>query len=118
MDLLIKHINTFLKRLSESTTSCIVMMTQGNLIAITLGHWEKALQVGVIASIATVALIIYGNQNLSDNKFAMAGAIGFFTAVADMMTHPTHFGGPSTEAIVTGVGAGLLCLTMSKVWSK
>ena len=50
--------------------------------------------------------------------FAMAGAIGFFTAVADMMTHPTHFGGPSTEAIVTGVGAGLLCLTMSKVWSK
>jgi len=94
------------------------MMTQGNLIAITLGHWEKALQVGVIASIATVALIIYGNQNLSDNKFAMAGAIGFFTAVADMMTHPTHFGGPSTEAIVTGIGAGLLCLTMSKVWSK
>ena len=112
------HINTFIKRLSESTTSCIVMMTQGNLIAITLGHWEKALQVGVIASIATVALIIYGNKNLSDNKFAMAGAIGFFTAVADMMTHPTHFGGPSTEAIVTGVGAGLLCLTMSKVWSK
>ncbi len=112
------HLNTFIKRLSESTTSCIVMMTQGNLIAITLGHWEKALQVGVIASIATVALIIYGNKNLSDNKFAMAGAIGFFTAVADMMTHPTHFGGPSTEAIVTGVGAGLLCLTMSKVWSK
>ena len=112
------HLNTFIKRLSESTTSCIVMMTQGNLIAITLGHWEKALQVGVIASIATVALIIYGNKSLSDNKFAMAGAIGFFTAVADMMTHPTHFGGPSTEAIVTGVGAGLLCLTMSKVWSK
>ncbi len=111
-------LNIFLKRLSESTTSCMVMMTQGNLLAITLGHWGKALQVGVIASIATVALIIYGNKSLSDNKFAMAGAIGFFTAVADMMTHPTHFGGPSTEAIVTGIGAGLLCLTMSKVWSK
>ena len=113
-----KHLNIFLKRLSESTTSCIVMMTQGNLTAITLGHWAKALQVGVIASIATVALVIYGNKNLSDNKFAMAGAIGFFTAVADMMTHPTHFGGPSTEAIVTGIGAGLLCLAMSKIWSK
>jgi hypothetical protein len=35
-----------------------------------------------------------------------------------MMTHPTHFGGPSTEAIVTGIGAGLLCLVMSKIWSK
>jgi len=113
-----KHLNIFLKRLSESTTSCMVLMTQGNLTAITLGHWAKALQVGVIASIATVALVIYGNKNLSDNKFAMAGAIGFFTAVADMMTHPTHFGGPSTEAIVTGIGAGLLCLAMSKIWSK
>ena len=112
------HVNTFIKRLSESTTSCMVMMTQGNLLAITMYHWQKALQVGVIASIATVALVIYGNKSLSDNKFAMAGAIGFFTAVADMMTHPTHFGGPSTEAIVTGIGAGLLCLTMFKVWSK
>lgn len=108
----------FLKRVSESTTSCMVMMTQGNLTAITLGHWGKALQVGIIAATATLAVVIYGNSEWKDNKFAMAGIIGFFTAVADMLTHPTHFGGPSTEAIVTGIGAGLLCLTMSKVWSK
>jgi hypothetical protein len=113
-----KHLNIFLKRLSESTTSCMVMMTQGNLLAITVYHWQKALQVGLIASVATLAVVIYGNKDWADNKFAMAGIIGFFTAVADMMTHPTHFGGPSTEAIVTGIGAGLLCLTMCKVWSK
>lgn len=113
-----KYVNIFIKRLSESTTSCIVMMTQGNLLAITLGHWGKALQVGVIAAVATLAVVIYGNKDWADNKFAMAGIIGFFTAVADMLTHPTHFGGPSTEAIVTGIGAGLLCLAMSKVWSK
>jgi len=94
------------------------MMTQGNLLAITLGHWSKALQVGVIASVATLAVVIYGNKDWSDNKFAMAGIIGFFTAVADTMTHPTHFGGASTEAICTGIGAGLLCLAMSNVWSK
>jgi len=113
-----KHLNIFLKRLSESTTSCMVMMTQGNLLAITVYHWQKALQVGLIASVATLAVVIYGNKDWADNKFAMAGVIGFFTAVADMMTHPTHFGGPSTEAIVTGIGAGLLCLVMSKIWSK
>jgi hypothetical protein len=96
----------------------MVMMTQGNLLAITVYHWQKALQVGLIASVATLAVVIYGNKDWSDNKFAMAGVIGFFTAVADMMTHPTHFGGPSTEAIVTGIGAGLLCLVMSKIWSK
>ena len=113
-----KHLNIFLKRLSESTTSGMVMMTQGNLLAITVYHWQKALQVGLIASVATLAVVIYGNKDWADNKFAMAGIIGFFTAVADMMTHPTHFGGPSTEAIVTGIGAGLLCLVMSKIWSK
>ena len=96
----------------------MVMMTQGNLLAITLGHWSKALQVGVIASVATLAVVIYGNKDWSDNKFAMAGIIGFFTAVADTMTHPTHFGGASTEAICTGIGAGLLCLAMSNVWNK
>ena len=112
------YYNAFLKRLSESATSCMVMMTQGNLLAMTLGHWGKALQVGVISSIATIMIIIYGNKEWKDNKFAMAGAIGFFTAVADMMTHPTHFGGASTEAIVTGIGAGLLCLIMTNVWSK
>ena len=96
----------------------MVMMTQGNLLAITLGHWSKALQVGVIASVATLAVVIYGNKDWSDNKFAMAGIIGFFTAVADTITHPTHFGGASTEAICTGIGAGLLCLAMSNVWNK
>jgi hypothetical protein len=112
------NLSILLKRLSESTTSCLVMMTQGNLLAITLGHWSKALQVGLIASVATLAVVIYGNKDWSDNKFAMAGVIGFFTAVADLFTHPTHFGGASTEAICTGIGAGLLCLAMSNVWSK
>ena len=94
----------------------MVLMTQGNLLAVTLGHWGNALQVGVIASVATLAVVIYGNKDWSNNKFAMAGIIGFFTAVADMLTHPTHFGGPSTEAIVTGIGAGLLCLAMSNIY--
>ena len=112
------NISILLKRLSESTTSCMVMMTQGNLLAMTLGHWGKALQVGLIASVATVIVVIYGNKDWSNNKFAMAGAIGFFTAIADMMSHHSGFGGASTEAIVTGIGAGLLCLAMSKYGVK
>jgi len=46
----------------------------------------------------------------------MAGTIGFFTTVADFLLHPSGFGGPSVEACVTGIGAGLLCLAMSSVW--
>lgn len=105
----------FLKRLLESTTSCMLMMTQGNVLAISLSHWEKALQVGLIASLATILLIKLHKEDLTHNQYVMAGIIGIFTAVADLITHPTHFGGVTTEAIVTGIGAGLLCICLSHI---
>ena len=108
----------FAKRLLESTTSCLVMMTQGNVLAITLGHWGKALQVGIIASLATVFLLKIHKEDLTNNKFVMAGLIGIFTAIADLITHPSHYDGVTTEAMMTGVGAGLLCICMSHLRSK
>ena len=113
-----KFFAIFSKRLSESTVSCIISMTQGSVIALTLAHWGKALQVGLVASIATVLFIVIDKEHITKNKFAMAGTIGFFTAIADFITHPSHYGGPTTEALVTGIGAGLLCLAMSNVWEK
>ena len=110
-------LNVFTKRLGESAASCALMMTQGNVAALSLPHWVVAFQTGMIAAIATVAVIIYGNKAWTENKYAMAGIIGFFTAVADMFVHPSGFGGPTSEAIVTGIGAGLLCLVMSNVWT-
>ena len=111
-----KHLNVFAKRLTESSIACVTTMVQGNILAITLGHWSKALQVGVVASIATVLFIMIDKEHVKKNKFVMAGTIGFFTAIVDFALHPSHFGGPSTEAIVTGIGAGLLCLAMSNIY--
>ena len=111
-----KFFAIFSKRLSEATIACMVAMTQGNLIIMTLGHWSKALQVGTVAALATILFIIIDKEHITQSKFAMAGTIGFFTAVADFILHPSGFGGPSTEACVTGIGAGLLCLAMSGVW--
>jgi hypothetical protein len=104
------------KRLGESASSCALIMTQGDVSGLSLAHWSVALQTGLIATLATLAVVIYGKSEWLENKYAMAGAIGFFTAVADMFVHPSGFGGASTEAIVTGIGAGILCLLMSKVY--
>lgn len=105
----------FAKRLLESTTSCLIMMAQGNVMGITLGHWGKALQVGLIASLATIFLIKIHKEDLTHNQYVMAGIIGIFTAMADLIAHPSGFGGVTTEAIVTGIGAGLLCLCLSHI---
>jgi len=103
------------RRIVEATSSCLIMMTQGNVLAITIGHWLTALKTGFLTGIMAVAVAIFGNQKMQDNKFVVAGITGFLTAIADLVIHPSHFGGANTEAIVTGIGAGLLCLALSQI---
>jgi hypothetical protein len=108
----------FIRRLSEATPSCLMMMVQGNVLALTLTHWGKALQTGALTGALAVLVSFSGRKELQENKFVIAGLTGFLTAIADFLTHPTHFGGPSTEAITTGVGAGFLCLALSQIGKK
>ena len=103
------------RRIVEAGSSCLLMMTKGNVLAITLGHWITALKTGFLTGIMAVAVAVFGNQKMQDNKFVVAGITGFLSAIADLCVHPSHFGGPNTEAIVTGIGAGLLCLALSKI---
>jgi len=117
-DFLKEKIEVFVRRMSEATPSCLMMMVQGNALALTLTHWQKAIQTGAITGGLAVLIAFSGRKELQDNKFVIAGLTGFLTAIADFMTHPTHFGGESTEAIATGIGAGLLCLALSKIGKK
>jgi hypothetical protein len=109
------NLNILWKRIVEATSSCLIMMTQGKVLAITLGHWIAALKTGFLTGIMAVAVAVFGNQKMQENKFVVAGITGFLTAIADLCVHPSHFGGVNTEAIVTGIGAGLLCLALSQI---
>lgn len=103
------------RRVVEATSSCLMMMTKGKILAITIGHWITALKTGFLTGIMAVAVAVFGNQKMQDNKFVVAGITGFLTAIADFFIHPSHYSGPHTEAIVTGIGAGLLCLALSNI---
>lgn len=110
-----EKLDIFVKRLTEATPSCLMTMVQGDVAAISLGHWIKAFEVGSLTGVIAVALSFCKQPELQDNKYVIAGVTGFITAISDFVLHPSHFGGPSTEAIVTGVGAGLLCLALSQI---
>lgn len=118
MEFIKQRADIFIRRVSEATPSCLMMMVQGNVSALTLAHWLKALQVGFLTGGMAVLVSLSGRKELQENKFVIAGLTGFLTAVADYMTHPTHFGGPTTEAVTTGIAAGLLCLALSTIGKK
>ncbi|MCZ6912822.1 MAG: hypothetical protein O7F72_08465 [Proteobacteria bacterium] len=90
---------------AESTTACLVTMVQGNLLALTLSHVVIASQTGVIAgAIAAVALF----ASRKGNRWLVSAVLGVVTGIVDFFIHPGMFGPAATEAIVTGIAAGVL----------
>lgn len=92
---------------SESTTSCLVMMVQGNILSLSLFHLSVAAQTGLFASL-TAFLMIYITKLHS--RWYIALLLGVITAIVDFIVHPGMFGTIATEAIATGVGAAVLSL--------
>lgn len=107
----------FLRRISEVVPACL-MVVQGNITAITPEHWLVALKTGCLTGVGAIIVSFIKNDDMRDNKFVMAGMVGFLTAVADFLVHPSHFGGEHTEALVTGIAAGLLCILFSGIGQK
>jgi hypothetical protein len=105
-------VTPLLENVSESATACLLTMVQGNVLALTLGHWLIASRTGVVAGIfATVATMVIRSRS----KWVIAGVLCLVTATVDYFTHPTHFGVAVAEAVVTGLAAGALSLLVSNV---
>ena len=100
-----------IENVAESATACMVTMLQGNLFAMTVGHWIIASRTGVLSgAIATLALLAAGKGR----RWAVAVVLGFVTLGVDLLSHPSNFGGVATEAIVTGAAASALSLAVGR----
>ena len=108
----------FLRRICEAGPACLMTMVQGDITVITPAHWIVALKTGIIAGVGAVLVSFIQNEELRENSYLNAGVVGFMTAVADFIVHPSHFGGQHTEALVTGIAAVLLCITFSGIGKK
>lgn len=102
----------FLQRFREAWLACLLCMVQGDFTVVTLKHAITAAKTGSIAGIAFVALSF--SKKLKGNIYAATWTIGVLTTIADYIIHPTHFGPPWTEAVVTGVAAAALGFCMMK----
>jgi hypothetical protein len=101
----------FYKRVYEASIPCAVLMVQGNILGLTPKHILIALKTGILTGfLAMVLSFIPLLKKHYDNKIILSFVIFACTTSADLLTHPTHFGGATTEALATGLGAVLIFL--------
>ena len=100
-----RFVEPCVENITEATVACLITMVQGNLLAITLGHWIVASQTGFFAGMATSIVIIMWRQN---RPWIIAAVLGLATAGVDYFVHPGKFGPVYLEALVTGAGAAAL----------
>ena len=100
--------------MAKVTPACLMLMVQGNVLALGLMHWQTALKTAGIVGILLVGLSFSAKTKaISDNKYSMAGMVALVTTLVDFNMHPSNFAGETTEAPMTGVAAGLLWLLVS-----
>jgi hypothetical protein len=115
----VKKFKILYQKISEVTPSCLLMMVQGDLSAITLTHWIKAFSTGTLTAIGMILLsFIKSNKEFYENKYLLAGLTSIVTMIVDYKIHPSHYSGNYTEALMTGLAAGIICFIMTKFWKK
>ena len=115
--MLSQKIKLFLTPFCEATPTCLLVMVQGNIWLATIGHLQKAVETGLITGLGVLIFSLFTHRWFG-NRYVVAGITGGMCFVADLLAHPSHFGGVSTEAIVTGAFTGLISLVVNFVGKK
>ena len=110
--MLLEKVKIFVRPFCEATPACLLVMVQGNIWLATIGHLQKALETGFITGIGVFILSSFTHRWFG-NKYVVAGITGAMCVLADLLVHPSHFGGVTTEAIVTGGVTAILSLAIN-----
>lgn len=97
------------EKFGEAWLSCLLVMVQGDISALTLKHAYVAGKTGLIMVLAYCMASKFSTKQTVYLDVLLTGVL---TALADVITHPTHFGGATAEAIVTGITASILALVL------
>lgn len=103
------------EKFGEAWLSCLLTMVQGDITALTLKHGLVAFKTGSIMAMSYFIAVLFTKKQTTYLDVLLTGCL---TAIADFISHPSHFGGPTTEAIVTGMGAASLALLLHLITRK
>lgn len=97
------------RKFSEAWIACAVCMVQGDLSVFSWGHAGVAAETGFCTALA---MVVANQLGYIKTPWMAIWLTGVFTTLVDILVHQPHF---PYEAIVTGIGAGILAYIFSKV---
>jgi hypothetical protein len=115
--MLTQKFKLFITPFCEATPACLLVMVQGNIWLATMGHLQKALETGLLTGLGVLIFSLFSHRWFN-NKYIVAAITGAMVFVADLIVHPSHFGGFATEAIVTGIFTAIISLALNIIGKK
>ena len=111
-----RKLSLFFHKLSLAWLSCMIFMVQGNLPALTSAHAIIATRTGAITGFLVVLMSFIPWK--FQYKLPVLMFVGCF--IADMLSHPTHFGPVWGEAACTALLAAIFSyvITLSPAGKK
>ena len=92
---------------------CMILMVQGNLSGLTLGHVGIASQTGLLAVVPVLGVTLTRYARHLTNRWMSSVFLAVCTFVADAAIHASHYPGAYTEAAFTAVGAFVFSVAVS-----
>jgi hypothetical protein len=106
----------YAENMCEAGIACLLTMVQGNVLVLTLSHWLVASQTGLLAGAIVGTTVIAAKLR---EPWVVSLVLGAATTVVDAVVHPATFGvGSVGESVVTGVGAFVLSLGLSRAAAR
>jgi hypothetical protein len=106
----------YAENMCESGIACLLTMVQGNVLALGLSHWIVASQTGLLAGAIVGTAVVTAKLR---KPSVVSLVLGVVTMLVDMAVHPATFSMSSVrEAAVTGAGAYVLSLVVSRVFRR
>jgi len=97
----------------EVSGVCLVLMVQGNLAGLTLGHLGIASQTGLLAVVPVLGITLPKHARHLANRWTSSALLAACTWFADAAIHGSHYPGAYTEATLTAAGAFVFSVIVS-----
>jgi hypothetical protein len=97
----------------EAGGVCLLLMVQGNLAGLTLGHLGIASQTGLLAVAPVLGITLTRHARHLANRWTSSALLAVCTWLADVAMHASHYPGAYTEATLTAAGAFAFSVAVS-----